>query len=179
MIRLVFILIMIVLVTIVLRSQKLWSIIAVMAGLILMVGFTAGVIYYISIHENIPPSQQVKSFIETMNPELDRKIQKINEELSIANNKIKQLEDLKKAFPNQTKMIDQKISLWQTLRKHLTQVSDEIAQQVEKAYVLYKINEIQGKKKFTVISASLIKDANAALDNAEVTKSTIEKQLYE
>lgn len=177
MIRLVFILIMIVLVAMVLRSQKLWSIIVVMGGLILMVAL-AGVVY-ISLNESIPPSQQVKSFIQTMNPELDQKIQKINEELGLASKKIKQLEDLKKAFPKQAQMIEQKINLWQTLQEQLTQVSNEIDQQVEKAYVLYKINEIQGKKKFTVISANLIKDANAALDNAEVTKSTIEKQLYE
>jgi predicted PurR-regulated permease PerM len=170
---------MIVLVAIVLRSQKLWSIIAVMAGLILMLGFVIGVVYYISLHETISPAQQVKSFIETMNPELDTKIQRLNEELGVANTKIKQLEDLKRAFPKQTQMINQKISLWQSLREQLTQVSNEIDQQVEKAYVLYKINEIQGKKKFTVISENLIKDANVALDNAEVTKSTIEKQLYE
>ena len=144
-----------------------------------MTGFAAGIVYYISIHETIPPAQQVKYFIQTMNPELNTKIQRLNEELTLANNKIKQLEDLKKAFPRQTQMIEQKISLWQTLREQLTKVSIEIDQKVEKAYVLYKINEIQGKKKFTVISENLIKEANAALDNAEVTKSTIEKQLNE
>jgi hypothetical protein len=144
-----------------------------------MICCVAGIVYYISLNEAVPPSQQVQSFIETMNPELDQKIQRLNEELEIANNKIKQLEDLKKAFINQAKMINQKISLWQNLREQLIQVSNEIDQKVEKAYVLYKINEIQGKKKFTVISLNLIKDANAALDNAEVTKSTIEKQLYE
>ena len=178
MIRLVFVLIMIVLVAIVLRSQKIWSIIAIIGGLILMVCF-AGVVYYISLNETISPSQQVKIFIESMNPELDTKIERLNDELEIANNKIKQLEDLKKAFPKQTNMINQKIALWQSLREQLSQVSNEIDQQVEKAYVLYKINEIQGKNKFTVISENLVKNANAALDNAEVTKSTIEKQLYE
>ncbi len=76
-------------------------------------------------------------------------------------------------------MIEQKIDQWQILRRQLIHVSKDIYQRVEKTYVAYKIDEIQGKNKFSIISKELLNEANAVLANAELTKSTIEKQLYE
>ena len=121
----------------------------------------------------------VMSFIKDMNPELVQKMKEIKTEIALAKNKIQQLQALKKSFPNQAEMIVQKINHWQTLETQLTQVSDNIDQQVEKAYVAYKIDEIQGKHKFTVISDKLLKEANAVLANAETTKSIIEEQIDE
>ncbi|MEN8214950.1 MAG: hypothetical protein ABFS56_00935 [Pseudomonadota bacterium] len=97
----------------------------------------------------------------------------------LADKKIQQLYDLKGQFPNQRHMIDKSIKQWHDLRKKLKFTLNKIYDKVEAAYVAYKIDEIQGRKKFTVISQKLLKEANAVLANAEATKTTIERQLYE
>lgn len=165
------------------NKYKIWSTITVMGGLIvaiyvaLIVG--GGIHHWQKEKETVPSEQVVLSFIQDMNPELNQKMIKIGEEIALADNKIQQLQDLKKAFPNQEQMIAQKINQWQSLRDQLFQVSSDIDQRVEKAYVAYKIDEIQGRKKFSVISQALLNEANTVLATAESTKSTIEKQLYE
>jgi hypothetical protein len=138
-----------------------------------------GIYHWQKESEIVPPEQVVLSFMQDMNPELNQKMTEIAEEIALADNKIQQLHDLKKAFPNQAQMIDQKINQWQALRAQLNQVSNDIDQRVEKAYVAYKIDEIQGRKKFSLISQELLNEASTVLANAEATKSTIEAQLDE
>ncbi|MDM8558989.1 hypothetical protein [Candidatus Parabeggiatoa sp. HSG14] len=130
-------------------------------------------------NETTPSENKVISFLQEMNPELNKKVIKIGKEITLADKKIQQLQNLKKEFPNQSLMINQKINQWQTLQSQLQQVSDNIHQEVEKAYVTYKIAEIQGKEKFSIISIELLKEANLALANAELTKTTIEAQINE
>ncbi len=50
---------------------------------------------------------------------------------------------------------------------------------MEGAYVAYKIDEIQGRKKFSKVAEKLLEDAKVILANAEITKLTIERELYE
>jgi hypothetical protein len=128
--------------------------------------------------DTIRGKSMVVSFLNEMNPELNKKIVEIKEEIARIDNNIQQLRDLKTEFPNQV-LIDKKLSQWQVLGIQLSQVYDDIYQQVETAYVAYRIDEIQGRKKFGVLSEELLKKANAALANAETTKSTIEEQLSE
>ncbi|MEN8214953.1 MAG: hypothetical protein ABFS56_00950 [Pseudomonadota bacterium] len=180
-IRLGIILLIILIAVMLTRRNKIWSIITIIGGLILatyIILIMAGGIYHWQ-SEIVPPEQVVLSFMQDMNPELNQKMTEIAEEITLADNKIQQLHDLKKAFPNQAQMIDQKINQWQTLRAQLNQVSNDIDQRVEKAYVTYKIDEIQGRKKFSLISQELLNEANTVLANAEATKSTIEEQLDE
>jgi hypothetical protein len=182
-IRLGIILLIILIAVMLTRRNKIWSIITIMGGLILatyIILIVAGGIYHWQKEsEIVPPEQVVLSFMQDMNPELNQKMTEIAEEIALADNKIQQLHDLKKAFPNQAQMIDQKINQWQALRAQLNQVSNDIDQRVEKAYVAYKIDEIQGRKKFSLISQELLNEASTVLANAEATKSTIEAQLDE
>ena len=130
--------------------------------------------------ERVKETQQaVMSFLEDMNPQLHRKFLKINHEIVRIDDKIQQLIVLKQDFPNHTLVVEQTLNQWQTLKQQLNHVSQDIYQQVEKAYISYRIDEIQGRKKFSVLSQELLKEANTALENAEVTKSTIEEQLSE
>jgi uncharacterized protein YukE len=129
--------------------------------------------------ESVPNDKIVSAFIQEMNPELHQKIDKIRAEIALSETKIKQLHALKKSFPNQEAMIEQKLEQWHNLTKQLNQVLNDIALTVEKAYVAYKINEIQGENQFRVISKALLKEANAVLANADATKSIIEEPLYE
>lgn len=121
----------------------------------------------------------VMSFLTEMNPPLGNKFREINQEITLINNKIQQLMDLKTDFPNQSLIVNKTLHQWQTLKLELSQVSQDIYQQVEKAYVAYRIDEIQGRQKFGALSEELLKEANVALTNAKVTKSTIEEQLSE
>jgi len=116
------------------------------------------------------------SFLEEMNPLLNKKVIEIGDELARIDTNIQKLTELQQKFPENA-LIEKTLNQWQTLRNELSQVSQDIYQQVEIAYVAYKIDEIQGLKKFDVLSKELLKEANAALVNAETTKSTIEEQL--
>ncbi len=118
----------------------------------------------------------VMSFLEEMNPLLNKKVIEIGDELARIDTNIQKLTELQQKFPENA-LIEKTLNQWQTLRNELSQVSQDIYQQVEIAYVAYKIDEIQGLKKFDVLSKELLKEANAALVNAETTKSTIEEQL--
>ncbi|HAI68995.1 MAG TPA: hypothetical protein DCM38_06100, partial [Gammaproteobacteria bacterium] len=84
--------------------------------------------------------------------------------------------ELKRDFPNHA-ILEQKLNQWKILRRQLNQVSQEIYQQVEQAYVAYRLDEIQGREKLSVVSKALLEEANAALKNAEITKSTIEAEM--
>lgn len=129
--------------------------------------------------ETVDAQSKVAAFLIDTNPELYKTMSKINEEIALADNKIIQLRDLKGMFASQRKMINKSLKQWQVLRKNLKFTLHNIYDKVEGAYVAYRIDEIQGRKKFTAISQQLLKEANAVLANAEVTKTTIERELYE
>lgn len=125
------------------------------------------------------PQTELNLFIMDMNPELYQTTSKMREEIALADKKIQQLYDLKGNFPDQRNMINGAIKQWQTLRKQLVLTSDNINHKVEGAYVAYKIDEIQGRKKFGMMSQKLLEDSKTVLADAEIIKSTIEKELYE
>ena len=118
------------------------------------------------------------SFLAEMNPQLHNKFVAIGEEIVHIYNSIEQLMALKQDFPNHT-LIDDKLIQWQSLKEQLQQVSQDIHHQVEQAYVAYRLDEIQGVKKFSLLSEELLKEANTALANAETTRTTIEEQISE
>lgn len=122
---------------------------------------------------------EVDVFLIELNPDLYQTVFKMREEIALADKKIQQLYDLKGMYPSQRDMIDRSLKQWQDIRKDLKFTLDNISNKVEGAYVAYKIDEIQGRKKFSAISKALLKDANAVLADAEVTKATIERELYE
>ncbi len=162
---------------------KMRSITIVISGIILAVYVVlvliGGLYNWHKESESVPAADVVSAFIQEMNPELNHKIHKIRDEIALAETKIQQLEDLKKSFPNQGKMIYLKLEQWHNLTGQLNQVLNDIDLTVEKAYVVYKINEIQGENQFRVISKALLKEANAVLANADATKSVLEEPLYE
>ncbi len=121
--------------------------------------------------------QMVASFLKEMNPKLNQKIKKITEEIVLANNKIQQLQALKAEYPNQQNMIHKKLNQWHQLKGQLNQVSNRIYYKVERAYVIYKIAEIRGGDRFSLLSTKLLTEANTALTMAESTKQTIEEGI--
>ncbi len=127
----------------------------------------------------VDAKRQVILFVNEMNPELYQAMVTMNEEMALAEKKIIQLSDLKELYPDQRHMINKSLDQWRKLLKDLKLTFNTISNQVEGAYVAYKIDEIQGRSKFNIISKALLKDANAVLAEAEVTKSTIERELYE
>ncbi len=120
--------------------------------------------------------QAVMSFLDNINPLLNQKLIEIKAEIASIDNKIQQLVELKRDFPNHA-ILEQKLAQWKILRRQLNQVSQDIYQQVEQAYVAYRLDEIQGREKLSVVSKALLDEANAALTNAEITKSTIEAEI--
>ena len=127
----------------------------------------------------IDAQTELNVFIMDMNPELYQTTSKMREEIALADKKIQQLYDLKGMFPDQRNMINGAIKQWQTLRKQLVLTSGNINHKVEGAYVAYKIDEIQGRKKFSMMSQKLLEESKTVLADAEIIKSTIEKELNE
>ena len=189
-IRLGFIIILIALAIFLVYSKKRGAILIAIAGLLLVTYITLIVVGGINQweKENQTPSQppktqtpqqMVDSFIKEMNPVLSQKVEKIQAEITLADDKIQKLRDLKYAFPNQAQLVDQRIHQWQTLKEQLSQVLNNINQKVETAYVAYRVNEIQGKQNWRTLSTDLLNEANTVLENAETTKSVIEEPAYE
>ncbi len=129
--------------------------------------------------QGVNTQDEVDIFLTDMNPELHRTMSKMRIEIVLADKKIQQLYDLKGMYPDQRDMINKSINQWQMLRKQLKFTLNNIYGKVEAAYVAYKIDEIQGRKKFGIISKELLKEGQAVLANAEIIKSTIERELYE
>jgi len=121
--------------------------------------------------------EKVYTFLVEMNPDLYRAMLKMRAELSLADKNIRELYDLKGMYPDQRNMINKSIKQWQILRKSLNFTLRDIYDKIEKAYVVYRIDEIQGKHNFNIISADLLKEANDVLAEAITTKSLIEEEL--
>ena len=96
---------------------------------------------------------------------------------SFADKNIQKLYELKGMYPDQRNMINNSIKQWQVLYKDLNYTLPNIYDKIEKAYVVYRIDEIQGKHNFNSISADLLKEANNVLAKAIETKSLIEEEL--
>jgi uncharacterized coiled-coil DUF342 family protein len=129
--------------------------------------------------EVVDAHSRVYGFLTDMNPDLFKAMSSMKAEIALADKKVQQLYELKEMFPDQRDMINKSLKQWQVLRKDLDFTLKDIYDKVEAAYVAYKIDEIQGQKKFSVLSQGLLKEANTVLDNAETTKSLIEEELYD
>jgi uncharacterized coiled-coil DUF342 family protein len=106
--------------------------------------------------QGVNAQDEVDIFLTDMNPELHQTSSKMRIEIVLADNKIQQLYDLKGMYPEQRDMINKSIKQWQTLRKQLKFTLNNIYDKVETA-----------------------KESQTVLANAEIVKSTIERELYE
>ncbi|MCK5719648.1 MAG: WD40 repeat domain-containing protein [Thiomargarita sp.] len=124
-------------------------------------------------------ARAVTAFLVEMNPELAKKTDSIKKEISITQQKIKQLAKLKLKHPNYAEKIEKSQQKWIQLQNKLRNTLREIKDVVESAYVTYQLNKIQGGKQFNNISTQLLISANSVLDSANTTKNAIEETLYE
>jgi len=127
--------------------------------------------------ETVDAQDKVYAFLMDMNPDLYRAMLKMREEVTLADKNIQKLYELKGMYPDQRNMINKSIKQWQSLRKTLNGTLRDIHDKIEKAYVVYRIDDIQGKYNFGMIAGDLLKEANAVLANAIATKSLIEEEL--
>ncbi|KHD06525.1 hypothetical protein PN36_12040 [Candidatus Thiomargarita nelsonii] len=107
--------------------------------------------------KQVDVQNKVNAFIIEMNPDLYQSMTRMRKEITLADTKIQQLYELKGLFPNQREMIDKSLKQWHELRKNLKFTLNNIYDKVEAAYVAYKIDEIQGKKKFSLYLTSAFK----------------------
>jgi Arc/MetJ-type ribon-helix-helix transcriptional regulator len=128
--------------------------------------------------ETVDAQSQVNVFLIDINPKLYQAMSQMRDELTLVDQKIQKLYDLKDRFPNQRDMVNKALKQWQGLRKDLDSTLKRIRHQAERAYVAYELDEIQGKQKFSAVSQELLKEANVVLANAETTKLLIEEELY-
>ena len=121
----------------------------------------------------------VNAFLEEMSPELARKIVNIEEEISLTEEKINQLSELKIKHPKYAGKIETSRRQWEVLQDKLKHSLKEIREVVESAYVTYELDKIQGGNQFNKISAELLSAADSVLASAGTTKDAIEEALIE
>jgi len=121
----------------------------------------------------------VNAFLEEMSPELARKIDKIKEEISITEDKIIELSELKLKHPKHAGKIETSRRQWAVLQDKLKLSLKEIREVVESTYVTYELNKIQGGNQFNKISDELLSAADSVLASAGSTKDAIEQALNE
>jgi len=121
----------------------------------------------------------VNAFLAEMSPELVRKIDKIKEEISLTEEKINKLSELKLKHPNYAGRIENSRRQWKVLQDKLKRSLKEIRKVVESTYVTYELNKIQGGNQFNKISDKLLSSADSVLASAGLTKTAIEQALNE
>jgi|GEM_PF-5887516 len=123
--------------------------------------------------------EDITLFLSTMNPELNRKILKIQQEILNTEKNLRKLQRLYWLYPKQFEIINHTKNKWNKLLIQLKDTLKNINFKVEAAFVAYEIDQLQGTKKFKVISNELLENANTALLNADITKKTLEKQIHD
>jgi hypothetical protein len=121
----------------------------------------------------------VNTFLEEMSPELARKIASIEEEISLTEEKIREISKLKLKHPNYAGRIETSRRQWEVLQDKLKHSLKEIREEVESAYVTYELDKIRGGNQFNKISAELLSSAKSVLASAGSTKDAIEQALSE
>ncbi len=121
----------------------------------------------------------VNAFLEEMSPELARKIDKIKAEISLTEEKITKLSELKLKHPNYAETIESSRRKWQVLQNKLEYSLKEIKDVVESTYVMYQLDKIQGGNQFDKISDTLLISADSVLNSATTSKISIEQALNE
>ncbi|MFK5969772.1 MAG: hypothetical protein QM487_06585 [Candidatus Marithrix sp.] len=123
--------------------------------------------------------QAVNAFLEEMSPELARKINEIEAEITLTEEKINKLSELKLKHPNYAGKIESSRRQWEVLQNKLQQSLKEIEDVVESTYVTYELDRIQGGNQFNRISGKLLSSADLVLASAGTTKKAIEQALNE
>ena len=120
---------------------------------------------------------KVLRFTKSLDLEVVRQMKNIQNEIIISKKKIKKLNELKKLFPNEKEIIDKALFQWQNINKNLSSTYQNIYLSIEKSYIIFKVNEIEGYQNFNNESKKLLEQANKALKDAEETKLIIEKSF--
>jgi hypothetical protein len=121
----------------------------------------------------------VDAFLAEMSPELARKIDKIETEISLTEEKMHKLSILKRKHPNYAGKIEISRRQWEVLKTKLIQSLTEIKNVVESTYVTYEVDRIQGGNQFNQMSGKLLSSADSVLASAGTTKDAIEQALVE
>lgn len=117
------------------------------------------------------------SFLATLNPELYRKIKKIQTEITKTKEKLDKLTLLRSEHPRQTAIVDISLNKWKQLLAQLESSLQEIDFKVNGAFVAYKLDQLQGTTRFKSLSKDLLENVNTLLLNVDAIKSTFEKQI--
>ena len=130
-------------------------------------------------YEEVKGQKAVNIFLEDMSPELARKIDEIEGEIALTEEKINLLYELKLKHPNYSGKIETSRKQWEVLQNKLQHSLHEIRNVVESTYVTYELDRIQGGNQFNRLSGELLSSANSVLDAAGITKNAIEQALNE
>jgi hypothetical protein len=114
-------------------------------------------------------------FTEKMAPELHSKMVSITSQIGNAESRIEKLRELERKFPGQRHLTVKAKEKWEVLRATLVSTLTRIENKTQEAYVLYKVDELQGRQSFERIKDKLIESANHALSAAHELTSVMKE----
>lgn len=117
----------------------------------------------------------IYSFIQNINSDLAKKMQKIKLTISEIKEKINDLNKLKVEFSHND-IILKRIAHWKNLQKDLESSYEKIFFQMETSYVISQISEIQNHDNFYKTSQSLLKTASQTLLQAQTTQKMLNNE---
>jgi len=129
--------------------------------------------------ERYEASQEAMFFVSGIVPELIERLEEIQEEISNANTNISKLRNLAYKFPKQVDIINISIDKWEKLSGSLNRSYSTIQNSIDRAFVLYKVNEIQGRQSFEKKKKELLKNANDTLALATTVKMELSRLQFE
>ena len=131
----------------------------------------------LTIKEHV--EKDINKFISSFSSELLRKIEILKKKQIEAKSDIIELQKLNENFPSQSKLIKNSMQKLKDIELILHDAINKITNEVETAYVAFRIDEIKGKKSFNIIKNSLIDTANQALSTSEQIRLTMEERINE
>lgn len=123
--------------------------------------------------QKIKSAQKVTTFIMNINIALYKKLEHIEKEELRTEKACSEMRYLRQKYPAQADIINPILVKWQSLNEKLNVVSKEIRSKSEEAYIIYKINEIQGNTNFKQKILYLNKIADSAINESNIITKVV------
>lgn len=97
--------------------------------------------------DNIGTRVEVISFTKKMMPDTYTALKNLDTETGVINKELGRLDDMAKAYPDQTKIISSEKKIWEKTQKELTTALSKLEKEAEAIYVSYMVNPEKGMKR--------------------------------
>ena len=121
--------------------------------------------------EHVTLGDEIMRFTYDLLPEIYEILLNFNKEVILLNGEIQRIKAIGDAYPDQIKIAEKELKIWEKTKTSMLKSFTKIEQQVESLYVLYRINNEQGLAQIKEMQKDIIQSAREALvPSLELTK---------